>query len=107
MPCCSPQCRSSLRGRSVRHTGGRNSWERGLEIRAGLHTGEVETIGEKVGGIAVHIGARVAARAGADEVLVSPTVKELVAGSGLAFEDQGEQTLRAVTNPVRIYRVAN
>ena len=79
----------------------------GLSIRAGLHTGEVETIGEKVGGIAVHIGARVAARAGADEVLVSSTVKELVAGSGLAFEDLGEHDLKGVTDPVRIYRVVS
>jgi class 3 adenylate cyclase len=77
----------------------------GLQIRAGLHTGEVETIGEKVGGIAVHIGARVGARAGADEVLVSSTVKELVAGSGLIFHDLGEHNLKGVSDPVRIYRV--
>ena len=77
----------------------------GLQIRAGLHTGEVETIGDKIGGIAVHIGARIGARAGADEVLVSSTVKELVAGSGLTFHDLGEHHLKGVSDPVRIYRV--
>ena len=60
----------------------------GIEVRAGLHTGECEKIGEDVGGIAVHIGARVAALAGAGEVLVSSTVKDLVAGSGLRFGDR-------------------
>src|SRR5207245_7607105 len=59
--------------------------ELGLEVRAGLHTGECEIVGEKIGGVAVHIGARVAAEAGAGEILVSRTVKELVAGSGVAF----------------------
>jgi class 3 adenylate cyclase len=78
----------------------------GLQIRAGLHTGEVETIGDKAGGIAVVIGARVASHAGAGEVLVSSTVKELVAGSGLTFFDLGEHTLKGVSDPVRIYRVA-
>ena len=63
--------------------------ELGLEVRAGLHTGECELIDGKVAGIAVHIGARVAAKAGAGEVLVSSTVKDLVAGSGLMFETRG------------------
>jgi class 3 adenylate cyclase len=76
-----------------------------LEVRAGVHTGEIEIMGDDVGGIAVHIGARVASRAGANEVLATSTVKELVAGSGLAFEDLGEQHLKGVTDPVRIYRV--
>ncbi len=67
----------------------------GLEVRAGCHTGEIELMGADVGGIAVHIGARVAALAGPSEVLVSSTVKDLVAGSGLVFEDRGEQTSRA------------
>ena len=62
----------------------------GLEVRAGCHTGEIELLGADVGGIAVHIGARVAALAGPSEVLVSSTVKDLVAGSGLVFEDRGE-----------------
>jgi class 3 adenylate cyclase len=67
----------------------------GLEVRAGLHTGEVELADGKVAGIAVNIGARVAARAGAGEVLVSGTVKDLVAGSGLAFQDRGSPSSRA------------
>ncbi|HEY7141608.1 MAG TPA: adenylate/guanylate cyclase domain-containing protein [Methylomirabilota bacterium] len=68
----------------------------GLEVRAGLHTGEVELQGEKVSGLAVHIGARVAAAAGPGEVLVSSTVKDLVAGSGLRFQDRGSHALRGV-----------
>jgi class 3 adenylate cyclase len=68
----------------------------GIEIRAGLHTGEVETIAGKVGGIAVNIGARVGGMARASEVLVSQTVKDLVAGSGLEFEDRGELALKGV-----------
>ena len=77
----------------------------GLQIRAGLHTGEVEQIGEKVGGIAVNIGARVAARAGPSEVLVSQTVRDLVAGSGLAFENAGEHELKGIPDRWRLYRV--
>jgi len=63
-----------------------------LEVRAGLHTGEVELADGKVAGIAVNIGARVAARAGAGEVLVSGTVRDLVAGSGLEFDEQESQS---------------
>jgi len=77
----------------------------GLEVRAGIHTGEVETIDGKVGGIAVNIGARVAAQAGASQVLVSQTVKDLVAGSGLAFEDAGEHELKGVPDRWHLYRV--
>ncbi len=77
----------------------------GLQIRAGLHTGELETIGDKVGGIAVHIGARGAPRAGADEVLVSSTVKDLVAGSGLVFEEAGEHELKGVPDRWHLYRL--
>jgi len=77
----------------------------GIEIRAGVHTGEVETIGGKVGGIAVNIGARVGSMAEASEVLVSQTVKDLVAGSGLAFEDRGEHELKGVPDRWRLYRV--
>ena len=77
----------------------------GIEIRAGLHTGECELIGEKVGGIAVHIGARVASLARASEVLVSNTVKDLVAGSGIGFEDRGTQTLKGVPGEWRLYAV--
>ena len=77
----------------------------GLEIRAGVHTGEVELTDEGVEGIAVHIGARVAAIAGSSEVLVSSTVKDLVAGSGLMFEDAGEHELKGVPDRWRLYRV--
>jgi pimeloyl-ACP methyl ester carboxylesterase len=78
----------------------------GLAIRAGLHTGEVEVIGDKVGGIAVHIGARIAGHAGPGEVVVSNTVKDLVAGSGLQFEDRGVRPLKGVPGEWRLYRAA-
>jgi pimeloyl-ACP methyl ester carboxylesterase/class 3 adenylate cyclase len=77
----------------------------GIEVRAGVHTGEVETIDGKVGGMAVVIGARVGASAGPSEVLVSQTVKDLVAGSGLTFEDVGEYELKGVPDRWRLYRV--
>jgi class 3 adenylate cyclase/pimeloyl-ACP methyl ester carboxylesterase len=77
----------------------------GLDIRAGLHAGEIESIGDRVEGIAVHIGARVAALAGGREVLVSQTVKDLVAGSGLSFEDRGIHPLKGVPGEWRLYRV--
>jgi pimeloyl-ACP methyl ester carboxylesterase len=77
----------------------------GLEVRTGVHTGEVELAGDLVRGIAVHIGARVSALAGPNEVLVSQTVKDLVAGSGLAFEDAGEHELKGVPDRWRLYRV--
>ena len=75
----------------------------GLTIRAGLHTGEVEIVGDKVGGIAVHIGARVASHAGPGEVVVSNTVKDLVAGSGLQFEDRGIRPLKGVPGEWRLF----
>lgn len=75
----------------------------GIEIRAGLHTGECEMIGDDVGGIAVHIGARIAALAGRSEVLVSSTVKDLVAGSGLRFNDRGNQSLKGIPGEWRIF----
>ncbi len=86
----------------------------GLEVRAGCHTGEIELLGAgaagaegaDIGGIAVHIGARVAALAGPSEVLVSSTVKDLVAGSGLVFEDRGEHELKGVPEKWRLYAVA-
>jgi pimeloyl-ACP methyl ester carboxylesterase len=80
-------------------------YDLGIDVRAGLHTGECEQIGDKVGGIAVNIGARVAAEAGASEVLVSQTVKDLTAGSGIEFEDAGEHRLKGVPDPWRLYRV--
>jgi class 3 adenylate cyclase len=79
----------------------------GLEIRAGLHTGEVEIVGDDVAGIAVHTGARVAAMASPGEVLVSSTVKDLVAGSGLEFEERGEHELKGVPGTWRLYAVAS
>jgi class 3 adenylate cyclase len=77
----------------------------GIQIRAGLHTGEVEIDGPDVLGIAVHIGARVASLAGPSEVLVSSTVKDLVAGAALEFEDRGEHELKGVPGVWRLYRV--
>jgi class 3 adenylate cyclase len=76
----------------------------GIEIRAGLHTGECEEIDDKnIGGIAVHIGARVAALAAPGQVLVSSTVKDLVAGSGLRFVDRGERSLKGVPGEWHLY----
>jgi hypothetical protein len=75
----------------------------GLNIRAGLHTGECEIIGEEIGGIVVHIGARIAALAAPGEVLVSSTVKDLVAGSGLSFRDRGTECLKGVPGEWHLY----
>ncbi|HEY8684128.1 MAG TPA: adenylate/guanylate cyclase domain-containing protein [Chloroflexota bacterium] len=77
----------------------------GLQIRAGVHTGECQIVEGQVGGIAVHTGARIMALAGAGEVLVSSTVKDLVAGSGLQFEDRGMHTLKGVRDEWRLFRV--
>jgi class 3 adenylate cyclase/pimeloyl-ACP methyl ester carboxylesterase len=79
----------------------------GIEVRAGLHTGECEMIDDKPGGVAVVIGARIGALAGSGEVLVSQTVKDLVAGSGLTFEDAGEHELKGVPDRWHLYRVAS
>jgi len=76
-----------------------------LEIRAGVHTGEVELAGDAVRGIAVHIGARIAALAGSGEVLTSSTVKDLVAGSGLSFADAGDHDLKGVPGRWRLFQV--
>ena len=81
----------------------------GLEVRAGLHTGECEMMNGKVGGIAVHIGARIAAEAGPGEVVVSSTVKDLVAGSGIEFRDRGTAQLKGspatgACSPSRLFR---
>jgi class 3 adenylate cyclase len=78
----------------------------GLEVRAGVHTGEVERkAGDKPRGIAVHVGARIVSLAGAGEVLVSSTTRDLVAGSGLEFEDRGERELKGLEGPRRIFAV--
>ena len=79
----------------------------GLEIRAGLHTGECEVRGDTIAGIAVHIGARVAALAAAGEVLVSSTVRDLVAGSGIEFDERGEHDLKGVPGRWQLYSVAD
>jgi class 3 adenylate cyclase len=78
----------------------------GLELRAGLHTGECERLDGKVGGIAVHIGARVAAEAGPGEVIVSRTVKDLVAGSGIEFDERGSAELEGVPGEWQLYAVS-
>ena len=79
----------------------------GLEVRAGLHTGECEVSDGKLVGIAVSIGARISALAGPGEVLVSRTVKDLVAGSGLRFEDRGEHQLKGVPDPWGVFALAS
>jgi pimeloyl-ACP methyl ester carboxylesterase len=79
----------------------------GLELRAGLHTGECEVIGDDIGGLAVNIGARVGAKAQAGEVLVSQTVRDLVAGSGFAFVDRGQHELKGVPGLWRLYAVGS
>ena len=77
----------------------------GIETRAGLHTGECEVIGDKMSGIAVHTAARVAGQAAANEVLVSSTVKDLVAGSGIRFRDAGSHVLKGVPGEWRLFAV--
>ena len=78
----------------------------GIEVRAGCHTGEIELLGADVGGVAVHIGARVGAMAGPSEVLVTSTVKDLVAGSGLSFEERGEHRLKGVPEAWHLHALA-
>ena len=78
--------------------------ELGLEIRVGCHTGEVEVVDDDVRGIAIHLGSRITGLAGPSEVLVSSTVKDLVAGSGLPFEDVGEHQLKGIPDRWRLYR---
>jgi len=76
-----------------------------IELRAGLHTGEIELLGEDIGGIAVHIGQRVASRAGPGEVLVSSTVRDLVVGSEITFDDRGEHELKGVPGSWKLFAV--
>jgi class 3 adenylate cyclase len=83
-----------------------SSEELGIRVRAGLHTGECEVMGDDIGGIAVHIAARVSALAGPSEVLVSRTVKDLVAGSGIDFSDRGAHTLKGVPDTWQLYAAA-
>jgi class 3 adenylate cyclase len=79
--------------------------ELGIRVRAGLHTGECQVVDGKLGGIAVHLGARVASQAGPGEVLVSSTVKDLVAGSGILFDDRGAHALKGVDEQWHLYTV--
>jgi pimeloyl-ACP methyl ester carboxylesterase len=79
----------------------------GVEVRAGMHTGEVQVVDEKIRGIAVHTGARIAGAAAAGEVLVSGTVKDLVAGSGIEFDDRGVHELKGVPGEWRLYAVSS
>jgi class 3 adenylate cyclase len=79
----------------------------GVAIRAGLHTGEIELRGDDVGGIAVHIGARVGAAAGPGEILVSRTVTDLVAGSGIAFANRGSHPLKGVPEEWQLFAVTS
>jgi class 3 adenylate cyclase len=81
--------------------------ELGLAVRAGIHTGECERVGEKLAGLAVNVGARVSAAAGPGEVLVSGTVKDLVAGSGIEFADRGATELKGLPGEWRIYSVVD
>jgi class 3 adenylate cyclase len=116
---------SRLRGREVKALGGRLSRHvygparavrcaaaivervRSLDLQAqcGLHTGEIELQGKDIAGIAVHIAARIAAQAQGDQVLVSSTVRDLVAGSGLRFVDEGVQSLKGIPEEVRVFSV--
>ena len=94
-------------GAAVRcaQTIGSSVQELGLEIRAGIHTGECERIGEKLGGLAVHIGSRIASLAGPGEVLVSRTVRDLLVGSDLRFSDRGAHQLRGIEEPWQLFAV--
>ena len=80
--------------------------ELGLQVRAGIHTGECERVGEKLAGLAVNVGARVSGAARAGEVLVSQTVKDLVAGSGIEFEERGTRELKGVPGEWRLFAVS-
>jgi class 3 adenylate cyclase len=79
--------------------------ELGLDVRAGIHVGEVEVLPNDIAGLGVHIGARVSAQAGAGEVLVSSTVKDLVTGSGIEFDDRGSHALKGVPGEWRLFAV--
>lgn len=79
----------------------------GIEVRAGVHTGEVEKVGKDIAGIGVHIGARIASLAGPGEVFVSRTVRDLVVGSELAFEERGDHTLKGVPGVWEIYQAVD
>ena len=75
----------------------------GVELRTGIHTGECELLGDRIAGIAVHTSARISALAAPNEVLVSATVRDLVSGSGIVFEDRGEHELKGLAGSRRVY----
>jgi class 3 adenylate cyclase len=77
-----------------------------IHVRSGLHTGEIEVLADDISGIAVNIAARIAAQAQGDQVLVSSTVRDLVAGSGLRFIDQGARSLKGLSDELRVFSVA-
>ena len=79
--------------------------ELGIEVRCGVHTGEIEVVDDDVAGLAVHIGARISAMAGAGEMVVSRTVKDLVVGAGFEFDDRGTHTLKGVPDEWQVYRI--
>ena len=76
-----------------------------VDVRVGIHTGEIELLPDDIAGVGVHIGSRIAALAGPGEVFVSSTVKDLVAGSGIAFDDRGSHVLKGIPDPWRVYAV--
>src|SRR3954469_4788497 len=82
-------------------------WAKGIPVRAGLHAGECEIVGKKVGGIAVHIGARVAGLDGAGEIVVTSTVRDLAAGSSLRFDPMGARELKGVPGEWNVFEVAS
>jgi class 3 adenylate cyclase len=79
----------------------------GVEVRVGLHTGEIELHGDDIAGIAVHVGERVASHAGPGEVFISRTVADLIAGSQIELQDQGEHELKGVSGTWRLFSVRN
>jgi class 3 adenylate cyclase len=79
--------------------------ELGLSIRQGLHTGECEVLGEDVGGVGVHIAQRIAGKAETNQILVSSTMKDLVSGSGIQFQDRGLHSLKGIPERWRVYEV--
>jgi class 3 adenylate cyclase len=91
----------------MRHSGSANrlNFHSSIRVRSGLHTGEIEMKRDDIAGIAVHIAARVAAEAEAGETVVSSTVRDLVAGSGLHFQDLSSRVLKGIPEPVHLYRV--
>ena len=102
----SSRASTGLRGRSPVRAIVDRVPELGLNVRAGIHTGECERVGDKLAGLAVNVGARVSGAAGPGEVLVSQTVKDLVAGSGIEFSERGTRELKGVPGEWRLFAVS-